>query len=486
MKNLLTKRFVIILAASLTFLILTDQIQAKDLGEEEPTESIGPEAPLTQVIAKPTTNLVLGETYYTVLFSTATTGAVKTIEMAFSPGFDVLNARLIEVSGIKAGQVSVSGQTVFYTVNATPPPLIKAGKTIKVMVAGIINNFSTTPQVIPVTTKDEFGTIIDGPSSSADILLTQIQTPMIEDSAITSDKIAPGAIGSIQINNAQVQTRVAGSCAPGSSIRTVNPDGTVSCEPDDTGGQANDLVCTGCVGSTDIGDGSVGGIDIGAGAVGTSNIAVGAVTSTQIADKTITAANIAPVAVTGEKIADGAVGSVKIADGSIIGNDISSSTVLNVAGLHSSIGSNFQATNPCANNFFTRVGLWCLETNGSLGVLRVASTDEPAYVLSTVDPSAKMAIIKVVATILQDGTVETSSAVACLLPGDSPVISCDTNADHLNVIATARLANEASRNTTVYFVRTDALGQVKTRCVLASVGVVNNFSCDWRVIGYMD
>lgn len=47
--------------------------------------------------------------------------------------------------------------------------------------------------------------------------------------------IANGGVGAAQINSTQVQSRVAGTCSPGNSIRTILPDGSVTCEFDDVG-----------------------------------------------------------------------------------------------------------------------------------------------------------------------------------------------------------------------------------------------------------
>lgn len=51
-----------------------------------------------------------------------------------------------------------------------------------------------------------------------------------------------GAIGVGQIDASVVQRRVVGSCAPGSSIRSVAPDGSVTCEDDAAGGTITGVI----------------------------------------------------------------------------------------------------------------------------------------------------------------------------------------------------------------------------------------------------
>jgi hypothetical protein len=65
--------------------------------------------------------------------------------------------------------------------------------------------------------------IADGSVTSADLA----------GGAVTSAKIASDAVGSNEADATQVQLRVSDNCSPGSSIRTIGSDGTVTCEADD-------------------------------------------------------------------------------------------------------------------------------------------------------------------------------------------------------------------------------------------------------------
>jgi Chaperone of endosialidase len=52
----------------------------------------------------------------------------------------------------------------------------------------------------------------------------------LPDNAVTSSKIADGAVGASDVNQTQVQARVTGTCPAGQAVRSVGQNGTVTCE----------------------------------------------------------------------------------------------------------------------------------------------------------------------------------------------------------------------------------------------------------------
>lgn len=161
---------------------------------------------LTNVFALPTDNIFSSRSYYTIAFTTATTGTIKTIEMAFPVGFNVASAKLVQVKNIAAGSLSVSGQVVKYTV-ATPVS-VTAPKAIQIMIADITNAAATPSNRVSVTTSDNSlpnAVVLDGPTNSATFTLIQVSSSMIATNSVTSPKIAGNSIDSVQIQNGQVK-----------------------------------------------------------------------------------------------------------------------------------------------------------------------------------------------------------------------------------------------------------------------------------------
>jgi hypothetical protein len=179
---------------------------------------------LTNVFALPADNLFSTRTHYTIAFTTATAGAIKEIEMTFPVGFNVASAKLLQVQGIGAGSLSVSGQIVKYTLAS--PVSIPASTAIKISMADIINSATTSNQVA-VTTKAISGpnvAVVDGPTNSALFTLVQVSNAMIGSGAITAPKIAANSVDNTKIQDGQVTLAdLAANSVDSSKIR----DGTL-------------------------------------------------------------------------------------------------------------------------------------------------------------------------------------------------------------------------------------------------------------------
>jgi hypothetical protein len=159
---------------------------------------------LTNVFALPADNIFSTKTYYTIAFTTATSGAIRDIEMTFPAGFNVASAKLLEVQGIGAGSLSVLGQVVKYTVSSAAS--VPAQRAIKISLADITNSATTSNQVA-VTTKAFSGpniVIIDGPTNSAVFTLIQVSNPMIGANTITAPKLTANSIDNTKILDGQV------------------------------------------------------------------------------------------------------------------------------------------------------------------------------------------------------------------------------------------------------------------------------------------
>jgi hypothetical protein len=139
-------------------------------------------APLTNVNIVPSNNIVNTRTTYDIIFNTATTGTIKTIEMNFPSSFDVQftfgpNPKLIDKIGIGSGSLSNGGSStkLVYTVNS--PVSVSAGTRIRLEIGRIDNSQLTTSNFhqVTITTKNTGGNTIDGPTLSDTFIMKGIE-----------------------------------------------------------------------------------------------------------------------------------------------------------------------------------------------------------------------------------------------------------------------------------------------------------------------
>ncbi|HEY5595302.1 MAG TPA: hypothetical protein VIL61_09145 [Nitrospiria bacterium] len=138
-------------------------------------------------------------------------------------------------------------------------------------------------------------------------------------------------------------------------------------------------------------------------------------------------------------------------------------------------------TRSCASGY-TRVGLWCMDTDGVWANLRAnATANEGSFTTTVFETGAKIVILKVTARVSSDAT-PSSSVTNCVLPGDSAG-SCTTSPDHVAAEVNEMVSGTLTEDNNTITVRADSSGQVKTRC---SAGTVGGVLCTWSKVGYMD
>ena len=113
----------------------------------------------------PTNVIVSGASTHTISFVTASSGTVAKVTIAFNPGFTLSSVTLGTVAGLSTGTLSVSGDTVVYSI--TTPGTVDEETCCTITLANITNapTCATTYTVI-VSTRTSEDTIIDGPTSS--------------------------------------------------------------------------------------------------------------------------------------------------------------------------------------------------------------------------------------------------------------------------------------------------------------------------------
>lgn len=78
--------------------------------------------------------------------------------------------------------------------------------------------------------------IADGAVTNSKLASSSVNSDNIINGTVTTNDIADGSLLASDIDNTSIQQRVSGMCVAGSSIREIMPDGSVTCEVDDSAG----------------------------------------------------------------------------------------------------------------------------------------------------------------------------------------------------------------------------------------------------------
>lgn len=150
----------------------------------------------------------------------------------------------------------------------------------------------------------------------------------VSDEAITSSKIATGAITSVKIADATIATA---DLADGSINSAKIADGTIVAADLATGSVNSTKIVDGSIEADDLASNSVTSVKIADGTIAAADLASGSVTSVKIADGTIVDADIASGTITAAKLATITTAG-KVSGNAITSGTIGGSTAINTSG----------------------------------------------------------------------------------------------------------------------------------------------------------
>jgi hypothetical protein len=187
----------------------------------------------------------------------------------------------------------------------------------------------TTEGTISVTPGGITSTMIqDGAVGNGDLADGAVSVNKLAPDSVNSSKILDGSINAGDVNTAQIQQRVTGTCTSG-AIQTIAENGGVTCGGAGGGGGGTVTSVQAIEGLTAAPNPITGSgtISVAPGGITNAMIQDNAVTTTKIQDGAVANGDLADGAVTSAKLANNSVNGTKIADGSVTSADLAPDSV---------------------------------------------------------------------------------------------------------------------------------------------------------------